>query len=47
MREELQAILPRGWKAGQFGDSVICPCDHEIELDGECPNGHESPLFTL
>lgn len=23
---------------------LVCPCGHKVEDDGECPNGHESPL---
>jgi hypothetical protein len=41
------ASLPDGWKVGQFGDSLICPDGLEIEPDGECPNGHASPLREM
>lgn len=47
MREMLAAILPRGWEAGFYGDTVECPCGFEIELDGTCPEGCESPVLGL
>lgn len=47
MRELLEEILPAGWEAGHYGDSVICPCGNEIELDGECFNGCVSPLLDM
>jgi len=36
-------LLPDGWSQTQYGDP-ICPCGTQIEQDGECPNGHTSPL---
>lgn len=42
--EILTEILPDGWEAGAFGDTLICPCGDEIEMDGTCPQGHQSPL---
>lgn len=38
--------LPRGWEWGDYGDSLICPHGNEIELDGECPEGCESPILS-
>ena len=43
----LDAVLPEGWEVGPYGDSFICPCGDEIEMDGCCPEGHQSPLFDL
>ena len=34
--------LPEGWDS--MDDELICPCGDTIELDGECPEGHVSPL---
>jgi len=25
---------------------LICPCGNRVEDDGNCPNGHESPLLS-
>jgi len=48
MREELDALVENTeWQAGAFGDSFICPCGDEIELDGSCPEGHVSPLVEM
>lgn len=44
INELLEAIGAEDWEAGYFGDTVICPCGDEIELDGRCPEGHVSPL---
>lgn len=26
---------------------LICPCGDEIEYDGECASGHQSPLIKI
>lgn len=39
--------LPEGWEYDSSGDSLICPCGDEIELDGSCPDGCVSPLRAL
>jgi len=39
-----EVTLPDGWDAGAYGDTLICPCGDEIELDGQCPEGCTSPL---
>ncbi len=46
LKEALEALgaTDDGWEAGDLEDTLICPCGHEIELDGECPEGHRSPL---
>jgi len=31
------------WMVGADG-VIVCPCGHRIEDDGECPNGHTSPM---
>jgi hypothetical protein len=47
----LDKILPEDWghDADEYGIdcSLICPCDIPIEQDGECPNGHVSPMKGL
>lgn len=47
MLEAIREMLPAEWEISVYGDTLICPCGHEIEQDGQCPNGHESPLLTL
>lgn len=37
-------VLPDGWHEEPHINGLICPCGSSIELDGECPNGHVSPL---
>ncbi len=39
--------LPRGWQWDDDGEAVICPCGDKIELDGTCPEGHESPAMDI
>ncbi|WP_424533726.1 hypothetical protein ACOZ38_25655 [Sphaerisporangium viridialbum] len=39
--------LPRGWQWNEDGEALICPCDHKIEWDGICPNGHKSPVLGM
>lgn len=34
----------KGWESNRMGD-FRCPCGHNVEKDGRCPNGHESPLL--
>lgn len=49
-REEWMGILlPKGWSTDGYGSSAcfICPCGDTIEQDGECPEGHMSPLVRL
>lgn len=49
-REEWMGILlPKGWSTDGYGSSAnfICPCGDMIEQDGECPEGHMSPLVRL
>lgn len=38
--------LPQGWSVSIYGDSFICPCGTEIELDGRCPEDHVSPMLA-
>ena len=35
------------WEVSAYGDSFICPCGDEIELDGECAEGHVSPMREM
>lgn len=48
MRDMLAEVL-RGskWEPGDYGDSVVCPCGEEIELDGECSECGPSPLLAM
>lgn len=47
--EMIQSILPEGWDTDGFGADclLICPCGDLVEQDGECPEGHVSPLRTM
>jgi len=33
-----------GWTVTPRTHVLVCPCGHKIEDDGQCPNGHESPI---
>jgi hypothetical protein len=33
-----------GWMENRMGD-FTCPCGHNVEQDGKCPNGHKSPML--
>ena len=35
------------WEVGTYGDTLICPCGNEIELDGKCPEGCVSIMRQL
>jgi hypothetical protein len=43
--------LPEGWEWADenspIDSGLICPCGNTIEIDGECPYGHKSPIFDL
>jgi hypothetical protein len=39
-----EVALPEGWESGSMGDTLVCPCGYDIELDGRCPDGCTSPL---
>jgi hypothetical protein len=46
--EALQSLVAgTEWEVGAFGDSFVCPCGDEIELDGECPEGCVSPMVSM
>ena len=36
--------LDEEWEVLADG-TLVCPCGHRVEDDGECPNGHTSPLI--
>lgn len=36
-------LLPEDWESDNMG-MLICPCGHRVEMDGECPEGHVSPI---
>ena len=44
LQELLDAFGITDWEAGYYDDTLTCPCGHEIETDGTCPNGCVSPL---
>ena len=49
-REGMEGVIDLvgdDWDIGGFDDTFICPCGTEIELDGECPDGHVSPMREL
>lgn len=44
------SVLPTGWEYERgFGScgTLTCPHGHEIEQDGECPEGCVSPLREM
>lgn len=47
IREYLDNSGYEDWEVGTYGDTLICPCGNEIETDGDCPEGCESPLKTI
>lgn len=44
IQDAMEAALPDGWWGD--GDTLVCPCGYDIELDGRCPDGCVSPLVT-
>ena len=42
----LSAFLPRDWMTDGM-EGLICPCGHDVEQDGMCPDGCVSPLLTM
>lgn len=44
MQDAMEAALPDDWSGD--GDTLVCPCGYDIELDGRCPDGCVSPLVT-
>lgn len=47
MDEFMESLLPEDWELGSYGDTVICPCGNEIEIDGECYCGKKSPFIGV
>lgn len=48
MRDLLEQLLAdTEWEVGFYGDTLICPCGNEIELDGQCPEGCVSVVRQL
>jgi hypothetical protein len=43
MKREFVEKQDGDWQVGADG-VIVCPCGHRIEDDGECPNGHTSPM---
>jgi len=46
MSLKTQALQGTEWSTDGMG-TLICPCGHRVEDDGNCPNGHESPIMTM
>ena len=46
MDEFLESIMPDGWEV-QDDVTLICPCGDPVEYDGQCSEGHVSPLRTM
>lgn len=44
LKEEVIAMKAPEWEVAPDG-VLVCPCQHRVEDDGECPNGHVSPLL--
>lgn len=44
MKEDFLRQHAPEWTTDGMG-VLICPCDHRVEDDGECPNGHRSPML--
>lgn len=45
--ESFAEMFPKAIEAGweYIDDTALsCPCGHSIEWDGQCPEGHVSPL---
>lgn len=51
IEEMLEELLPEDWEhdADMYGMSftLTCPHGHQIEQDGECPEGCVSPLREM
>jgi len=45
-KRELVESQDGDWMVGADG-VIVCPCGHRIEDDGQCPNGHESPMRSM
>lgn len=45
MKREFVESQDGDWMVDHAG-VITCPCGHRIEDDGECPNGHESPMLS-
>lgn len=43
LKEQVINNLDSDWTVGHDG-VLRCPCNHRVEDDGQCPNGHVSPL---
>lgn len=42
-KSALDAVGADEWSVSHDG-MLICPCGQRVEDDGQCSNGHESPL---
>jgi hypothetical protein len=43
LKRRVISDLDSDWTVGADG-VLVCPCGHRVEDDGQCPDGHESPL---
>jgi hypothetical protein len=43
MKRDVVESADGDWMVGADG-VIVCPCGHRIEDDGNCPDGHTSPL---
>lgn len=44
LQDILDTLGADDWEVSPIGD-LICPCGNNVELDGTCPEGCESPLL--
>ena len=42
-RQALEALGADEWQVSHDG-VLVCPCGRRVEDDGQCPDGHVSPL---
>ena len=44
MKQEMLDYLGKHEWSIAPGGVLVCPCGHRVEDDGQCPNGHVSPM---
>lgn len=45
-RQVIEDRVDEDWLVERDG-MLVCPCGHRVEDDGECPEGHVSPLRRM
>lgn len=45
MKERLAQDADGDWMVSATG-MFVCPCGRKVEDDGQCPQGHKSPMLT-